>query len=157
MKITFLLCGKTNEAWISSGMNIYSKRIKNYILFEEKTLPDLKNCSKLSFSEIKHLEGEQILAFIQYSDYMILMDENGKQYSSTSFASQIQKYMNAGHKHIVFVIGGPYGFSQEVNDRANDKISLSPLTFSHQIVRVIFLEQLYRAFTILNNEPYHHA
>ena len=155
MKITFLLCGKTNEAWISSGMNIYSKRIKNYILFEEKTLPDLKNCSKLSFSEIKHLEGEQILAFIQYSDYMILMDENGKQYSSTSFASQIQKYMNAGHKHIVFVIGGAFGVAEALRKRANIRISFGKLTYTHQMIRLLLVEQIYRAFKIIKNEPYH--
>ncbi|MDL2228056.1 23S rRNA (pseudouridine(1915)-N(3))-methyltransferase RlmH [Bacteroidales bacterium OttesenSCG-928-K03] len=156
MKITLLLCGKTSEKWISEGMNIYSKRIKNYISFEEKIIPDLKNSSKLSVNEIKSKEGEQILNEIDTSDFLILLDENGNEFSSISFANELQKQMNSGRKRVVFLIGGPYGFSQEVYKRANMKISLSQMTFSHQIVRVIFLEQLYRAFSILNNEPYHH-
>ncbi|MDR2084529.1 MAG: 23S rRNA (pseudouridine(1915)-N(3))-methyltransferase RlmH [Bacteroidales bacterium] len=156
MKITFLLCGKTSEKWISEGINLYSKRIKNYISFEEKILPDLKNSSKLSVIEIKSKEGEQILNELDVSDFLILLDENGNTFSSISFANELQKLMNTGRKRFVFLVGGPYGFSPEVFKRANMKISLSEMTFSHQIIRVIFLEQLYRAFTILNNEPYHH-
>jgi len=156
MKITFLLCGKTSEDWIAAGASVYSKRIKNYIQFEEKVLPDLKNSSKLSVNEIKSKEGEQILAELDASDYLVLMDENGDTFTSISFSAELQKLMNAGRKRLVFLIGGPYGFSQEVYKRANKKISLSNMTFSHQIIRIIFLEQLYRAFTILNNEPYHH-
>lgn len=157
MKITFLMCGKTCDKWVETGMDVFVKRLKNYINFELKVLPDLKNSSKLSFAEIKSLEGEQILSFVNQSDFLILLDENGTLFSSQKFAQELQKQMNAGRKHLIFSIGGPYGFSKEVYDRANAKISLSPMTFSHQIVRPIFLEQLYRAFTILNNEPYHHS
>lgn len=125
--------------------------------FDIKVLPDLKNTANLSADEIKTSEGQKILNAMTPSDFVILLDENGRSLSSVDFASDIQKLMNSGRKNIFFVIGGPYGFSKKVYERANDKISLSPMTFSHQIVRLIFLEQLYRAFTILNNEPYHHA
>ncbi|MCK9303360.1 MAG: 23S rRNA (pseudouridine(1915)-N(3))-methyltransferase RlmH [Bacteroidales bacterium] len=156
MKILFLLCGKTSEAWVSKGMDIYAGRIKNYVQYNEKVLPDLKNTSKISSGEIKIKEGKLILSEIEQTDFVVLLDENGTTYNSISFAAELQKIMNTGVKRIIFVIGGPYGFSPDVYARANTKISLSKMTFSHQIVRVIFLEQLYRAFTILNNEPYHH-
>lgn len=157
MKLNLLLCGKTDFPWTATGMDIYSKRIKNYVPFDIKVLPDLKNTANLSADEIKTSEGQKILNAMTPSDFVILLDENGRSLSSVDFASDIQKLMNSGRKNIFFVIGGPYGFSKKVYERANDKISLSPMTFSHQIVRLIFLEQLYRAFTILNNEPYHHA
>jgi 23S rRNA (pseudouridine1915-N3)-methyltransferase len=157
MKLNLLLCGKTDFPWTATGMDIYSKRIKNYVPFDIKVLPDLKNTANLSADEIKTAEGQKILNAMTPSDFVILLDENGRSLSSVDFASDIQKLMNSGRKNIFFVIGGPYGFSKKVYERANDKISLSPMTFSHQIVRLIFLEQLYRAFTILNNEPYHHA
>lgn len=157
MKLNLLLCGKTDFPWTATGMDIYSKRIKNYVPFDIKVLPDLKNTANLSADEIKNAEGQKILNAMTPSDFVILLDENGRSLSSVDFASDIQKLMNSGRKNIFFVIGGPYGFSKKVYERANDKISLSPMTFSHQIVRLIFLEQLYRAFTILNNEPYHHA
>ncbi|MDD4141748.1 MAG: 23S rRNA (pseudouridine(1915)-N(3))-methyltransferase RlmH [Bacteroidales bacterium] len=156
MKITLLLCGKTSEPWITTGMEIYSKRIKNYISFETIVLTDLKNAAKMPFNEIKSREGEQILNELSPSDYAILLDEHGNTFSSVAFSNELQKIMNSGRKRVVFIIGGPYGFSPEVYKRADFRISLSPMTFSHQIVRVIFLEQLYRSFTILNNEPYHH-
>ena len=127
-----------------------------YIKFELEIIPDLKNSKNLSEASQKEKEGELILKKVQTSDELVLLDEQGKQYSSVDFSDYLQKKMNAGLKQLIFVIGGPYGFSAEVYQRANGKISLSKMTFSHQMVRVFFVEQLYRAFTILKNEPYHH-
>lgn len=156
MKALLLVIGPTDKSYIKAGIEEYLKRIGFYIPFELKILPDLKNRSKLSFDVQKEKEGEAILSSVQISDYLVLLDENGKEFSSVDFAQWIQKRMLSGVKQVIFVIGGPYGFSNAVYERSDSKISLSRMTFSHQMVRMIFVEQLYRAMTILNNEPYHH-
>ena len=135
---------------------MYTKRINHYVRFAITILADIRNTRKLSESEQKRLEGEAILRLISDSDHLTLLDEHGAEYRSIEFAEVLQRRMSSGVKRLVFVIGGPYGFSDAVYQRANSKISLSKMTFSHQIVRAIFTEQLYRAFTILKNEPYHH-
>ena len=135
---------------------MYTKRINHYVRFAITTLADIRNTRKLSESEQKRLEGEAILRLISDSDHLTLLDEHGAEYRSIEFAEVLQRRMSSGVKRLVFVIGGPYGISDAVYQRANSKISLSKMTFSHQIVRAIFTEQLYRAFTILKNEPYHH-
>lgn len=156
MKIKIILIGKTQKKFLIEGENEYLKRIQHYIQTEKIELPDVKNSKNLSETQIKDLEGKQILAKIEKSDWVVLLDEKGRQYSSVSFAEWNQERMNRGLKQITFIVGGPYGFSEEVYSRANEKLSLSKMTFSHQMVRMFFIEQLYRAFTILKNEPYHH-
>lgn len=156
MQIRLIAVGKTDHAAIQTLLEEYSKRLGFYIKFELEIIPDLKNSKNLSEASQKEKEGELILKKVQTSDELVLLDEQGKQYSSVDFSDYLQKKMNAGLKQLIFVIGGPYGFSAEVYQRANGKISLSKMTFSHQMVRVFFVEQLYRAFTILRNEPYHH-
>lgn len=156
MKITLLLNGKTEDDYIIKGFATYEQRLKHYISFETSVIPALKNTKALSIEQQKQKEGEMILKQIQNPDKLILLDENGKEYNSVSFSGFIQQQMNSGIKNIVFVVGGPYGFSEEIYKRANGKISLSKMTFSHQMVRLFFVEQLYRAMTILKNEPYHH-
>ncbi|MCG8576331.1 MAG: 23S rRNA (pseudouridine(1915)-N(3))-methyltransferase RlmH [Flavobacteriales bacterium] len=156
MKFKLILIGKTAKSYISEGEQEYIKRLAKYISFEKIVIPDLKNAKKLSFQEIKRQEGELILKQIASSDWVILLDEKGKEFRSKDFAQFIQKRMNQGPKGITFVIGGAYGFSDKVYQVAKEKMALSKMTFSHQMVRMIFLEQLYRAFSILNNEPYHH-
>lgn len=156
MKIKLLVIGKTDENYLQSGIDIFLKRIPHYVPFELKIIPDIKNTRKLSEEQQKEKEGELILQQLVNSDFLILLDENGKESSSVEFARFLEKKMLAGTKQLVFVIGGPYGFTQKVYSRANEKRSLSQMTFSHQMVRLIFLEQLYRAFTIIKGEPYHH-
>jgi 23S rRNA (pseudouridine1915-N3)-methyltransferase len=156
MKVTLLVIGKTDKGYLKEGIDIYVKRLFHYIPFEIKIIPDLKNNKNLSAEQQKIREGEKMLEQIQSSDYFILLDENGKEFSSVDFSEWIEKHMVAGVRHLVFAIGGPYGFSQPLRERANGKISLSKMTFSHQMVRVIFVEQLYRAMTIIKGEPYHH-
>lgn len=156
MQIRLIAVGKTDHAAIQTLLEEYSKRLGFYVKFELEIIPDLKNSKNLSEASQKEKEGELILKKVQTSDELVLLDEQGKQYSSVDFSDYLQKKMNAGLKQLIFVIGGPYGFSAEVYQRANGKISLSKMTFSHQMVRVFFVEQLYRAFTILKNEPYHH-
>ena len=156
MQIRLIAVGKTDHAAIQTLLEEYSKRLGFYIKFELEIIPDLKNSKNLSEASQKEKEGELILKKVQTSDELVLLDEQGKQFSSVDFSDYLQKKMNAGLKQLIFVIGGPYGFSAEVYQRANSKISLSKMTFSHQMVRVFFVEQLYRAFTILKNEPYHH-
>jgi 23S rRNA (pseudouridine1915-N3)-methyltransferase len=156
MQIRLIAVGKTDHVAIQTLLEEYSKRLGFYIKFELEIIPDLKNSKNLSEASQKEKEGELILKKVQTSDELVLLDEQGKQYSSVDFSDYLQKKMNAGLKQLIFVIGGPYGFSAEVYQRANGKISLSKMTFSHQMVRVFFVEQLYRAFTILKNEPYHH-
>ena len=156
MKFTLLTIGKTDSAELNTLIDIYSKRLQHYARFESVTIPDLKKTKNLSEEQQKELEGEEILKKIDNSDRMILLDENGPSYSSVGFSKWLQKQMNSGIKNLVFVVGGPYGFSESVYKRANGKLSLSEMTFSHQMVRLFFTEQLYRAFTILRNEPYHH-
>jgi 23S rRNA (pseudouridine1915-N3)-methyltransferase len=156
MQIRLIAVGKTDHSAIQTLLEEYVKRLGFYIKFEMEIIPDLKNSKNLSEAAQKEKEGELILKKVQTSDELVLLDEQGKQYSSVDFSDYLQKKMNAGLKQLIFVIGGPYGFSEEVYQRANGKISLSKMTFSHQMVRVFFVEQLYRAFTILKNEPYHH-
>lgn len=156
MKITLLAIGKTDNKHLLSLMEDYSKRLGFYISFEWEIIPDIKKAKNMSESLQKKAEGDEILKRIISSDTLILLDEKGKTYTSEKFSEYLQKKMNSGLKNLVFVIGGPYGFSEEIYDRANGKISLSSMTFSHQMVRLFFIEQLYRAFTILRNEPYHH-
>lgn len=156
MKITLLTVGKTDKDWVRQGMDIYMSRLKHYIPFNVIEIPELKNVSALTKDQIKTREGELILKSLRPTDDVILMDERGKQYSSVEFAKILQDKISYIGKDIVFVIGGAYGFSQAVYERADSKISLSRMTFSHQMVRAIFVEQIYRAFTIMRGEPYHH-
>ena len=156
MKITLILNGKTEDDFIVKGFSIYENRLKHYISFETIVIPALKNTKALSVEQQKQKEGELIIKNIQTSDKLILLDENGKEYNSVGFSEFIQKEMNSGIKNLVFVVGGPYGFSEEIYKRANGKISLSKMTFSHQMIRLFFVGQLYRAMTILKHEPYHH-
>lgn len=156
MQIKLLAIGKTDNKHLQQLIDDYQNRLKFYIKFEIEIIPDIKKSKHLSAEQQKQKEGEQILAKLSDSDVLIVMDEKGKQFDSVTFSNQLQKYMNAGLKQLVFVIGGPYGFSPEVYTRANGLISLSKMTFSHQMIRLFMVEQLYRAFTILRNEPYHH-
>lgn len=156
MKICLLVIGKTDEAYLQKGIEIFLKRIPHYISFEMKVIPDLKNSKNLSEQQQKEKEGELILQQISTSDELVLLDEQGIESSSVEFARFLERKMIAGIKRMVVVIGGPYGFSGNVYARANGKLSLSRMTFSHQMVRLIFVEQLYRAMTILKGEPYHH-
>jgi len=156
MTIKLVCIGKTDKKELEALIKTYSERLQHYIKFEFEIIPDLKKTKNLDENQQKSKEGELILSGIQNSDFTVLLDENGKQFSSETFSEYIQKRMNTGMKRLIFVIGGPYGFSEEVYKRADSKISLSKMTFSHQMVRLFFTEQLYRAFTILKNEPYHH-
>ncbi|GAB5566089.1 MAG: 23S rRNA (pseudouridine(1915)-N(3))-methyltransferase RlmH [Winogradskyella sp.] len=156
MNIKLITIGKTDNKNLQSLIEDYVKRLSHYIKFEFDIIPDIKNTKHLSEYQQKEKEGELILSKTQNSDVLILLDENGKQMDSVAFAKYLQKHMNSGIKTLVFVIGGPYGFSDALYKRANGKLSLSKMTFSHQMVRLFFIEQLYRGFTILKNEPYHH-
>ena len=156
MKITLLTVGKTDKDWVKQGLDIYVSRLKHYVPFSMTEIPELKNVSALSKDQIKTREGELILKNIRTSDDVILLDERGKQYSSMELAGVIRDKMTYGGRDIVFVIGGAYGFSEAVYARADAKLSLSRMTFSQQMVRAIFVEQTYRAFTIIKGEPYHH-
>jgi 23S rRNA (pseudouridine1915-N3)-methyltransferase len=156
MKITLLAIGKTDDRSLQTLIDEYSKRLKHYVSFDFELIPDIKNVKNLSEVQQKSKEGQEILKRLSPSDALVLLDENGKSYSSVGFSEYLQKKMNSGLKNLVFIIGGPYGFSDEIYQRANGKIALSQMTFSHQMVRLFFVEQLYRGFTILRNEPYHH-
>ncbi|GGC95342.1 ribosomal RNA large subunit methyltransferase H [Flavobacterium lutivivi] len=156
MNIKLIAIGKTDNKSLQTLIDEYSKRLSFYIKFDLEIIPDIKNVKNLSENQQKEKEGELILAKITPTDQMILLDENGSTFSSMKFADYLQKKMNSGVKTLVFVIGGPYGFSEEVYKKAQGKVSLSEMTFSHQMVRLFFTEQLYRGFTILRNEPYHH-
>lgn len=156
MKICLLTVGKTDIGWVREGMETYSSRLSHYVPFSVCEIPELKNTSALTRTQIKEREGELILKAIKPTDRVILLDERGKEYRSVEFAEEIRRLSLAGGKDIVFVIGGAYGFSEAVYARSVGKISLSRMTFSHQMVRTIFAEQLYRAFTIIKGEPYHH-
>ena len=151
-----IVVGKTDMKEVETLVAMYAKSLNHYVRFAITTIADVRNTKKLSEGEQKRLEGEAILRLLTPSDYLMLLDEHGAELRSIEFADLIEKRMSAGIKRLVFLIGGPYGFSEAVYARANGKLSLSKMTFSHQIVRAIFLEQLYRAFTILKNEPYHH-
>lgn len=156
MKITLLTVGKTDRDWVKQGLDIYVSRLKHYVPFAITEIPELKNVSALTKEQIKVREGELILKNIRPDDDVILLDERGKEYSSVELAETIRNKISYIGKDIVFVIGGAYGFSEAVYRRANSKLSLSRMTFSHQMVRAIFAEQIYRAFTIIRGEPYHH-
>ena len=156
MTIKLLAIGKTDHKDLQSLIDDYQKRLGFYIKFEFEIIPDLKKAKNLSEDQQKQKEGELILGKLSATDVLILLDENGKQLDSVGFSQYLQKHMNSGIKQLVFVIGGPYGFSPEVYQKANGKLSLSKMTFSHQMIRLFVIEQLYRGFTILKNEPYHH-
>ena len=156
MKITLLVVGKTDSAYLVEGINEYQKRLKHYVNFEIIVIPDIKKNKKTGIEVQKRMEGEQILSRISAGKELHLFDENGKNYSSREFAGFLDKKMVSGLKELVLVIGGPFGFSNEVYEKAVSKISLSKMTFSHQMARLLCVEQIYRAFTILKGEPYHH-
>ena len=156
MTIKLIAIGKTDHADLQSLMDDYIKRLGFYIKFSIEIIPDIKNVKNLSEDQQKQKEGELILSKLSATDILILLDENGKQFDSVHFSEYLQKHMNSGIKQLVFVIGGPYGFSKEVYEKSNGKLSLSKMTLSHQMIRLFFIEQLYRGFTILRNEPYHH-
>ena len=156
MKVRLLSVGKTDNEHLAQLIEEYRKRVNFYIPFEMTVVADLKNKKNISAEEQKTLEGNLLLKSLQPGDHVVLLDDKGKQYTSTEFARYIEKKSHTVPKRLVFIVGGPYGFSQEVYDAANEKLSLSKMTFTHQMVRVVFAEQLYRAMTILHNEPYHH-
>ena len=156
MKILLLVIGKTDEDYLITGIKKYVGRLGHYVSFEMKEIPDIRTRKTLSEEQQKKAESFLLLQQLQPGDHVVLLDENGTSYTSVAFAENLEKLMASGAKRIVFVIGGPYGFAQEVYDKANAKMALSAMTFSHQMVRLIFVEQLYRAFTILKGEPYHH-
>jgi|SRR5690554_549765 len=156
MKTKLIYVGKTKASYLQEGEKEYEKRISRYIPFESIKIPDIKNVKNRSKEEIKSIESTLILGKIKPSDFVVLLDERGKEYTSLQFANYIQSQFNAGNQGLVFVIGGAYGFADSVYQRANGKLALSKMTFSHQMVRLFFLEQFYRGLSILNNEPYHH-
>lgn len=156
MNIKLLAVGKTDDKNLQTLIENYQKRLSFYVKFDLEIIADIKNAKNLSEAQQKEKEGELILSKVTASDHLILLDEKGKSFTSVGFSDFLQKKMNSGIKTLVFVIGGPYGFSETVYQRAESKISLSEMTFSHQMVRLFIIEQLYRAFTILRNEPYHH-
>ncbi|RSK40448.1 23S rRNA (pseudouridine(1915)-N(3))-methyltransferase RlmH [Mangrovimonas spongiae] len=156
MTIKLLAVGKTDNKQLQTLIKEYQKRLGFYVKFEFEIIPDIKNRKTLSENQQKQKEGELILKKIASTDALVLLDENGKQMTSVAFSNYLQKHMNSGIKQLVFVIGGPFGFSEELYKKANRKLSLSKMTFSHQMIRLFFVEQLYRGFTILRNEPYHH-
>lgn len=156
MKTCLLVIGKTDAAYIREGIAEYEKRLTRYIPYEMQVLPDVRNSKNMTEALQKEKEGEMLLGQLQPSDFVVLLDEKGKQHTSVEFSEYLAQKMLVGIKRLVFVVGGPYGFSESVYRRANDKISLSRMTFSHQMVRMIFAEQIYRAMTILKGEPYHH-
>ena len=156
MKIKVLFTGKTADAWVRAGIARYADRIRHYVAFELVELPDLKQTASLSEEQVKAREGELILKALRPSDHLVLLDEHGACYSSVAWARNLEQKAAHLPKDCVFVVGGPYGFSPAVRNRSDELLSLSPMTFSHQLVRVVFLEQLYRALTIIKGEPYHH-
>ena len=156
MKINLILVGKTNSNTFQGIIDDYSERIKHYTPFEVTVIPELKNTKSLSQEQQKKMEGDLILKLLQDSDYVVLLDEHGKELRSIEFATWMSKKQQSVSRRLVFIIGGPYGFSSDIYGRANEKLSLSKMTFSHQMVRMIFVEQLYRAFTIIKGEQYHH-
>ena len=156
MKIKVLFTGKTTDAWVRQGIEQYAARIRHYMSFELVELPDLRQTAALREEQVKEREGELILKALRPSDHLVLLDEHGARLSSVDWARNLEQKAAHLPKDCVFVIGGPYGFSPAVQARSNELLSLSPMTFSHQLVRVVFLEQLYRAMTIIRGEPYHH-
>lgn len=156
MKLTLMVVGTTDEADLRSAIDKYTSRLKHYCSFEMEVVSSPKNFKKLPINELKTAEGKLILANLSEQDLVVLLDEVGSEFNSVAFAEKLQKWLNGGHKRIVFLIGGAFGFSDEVYERANFRLALSKMTLTHQMVRLFFTEQLYRAFTILKNEKYHH-
>lgn len=155
MKVAFWAIGKTAEQYLEEGTKVYTKRLVHYLPFEMHLIPDVKKAGKLSAEQLKQKEGEQVLAQLNPDDFLVLLDERGKIYSSKEFAQLLEQKLQLSYKRLIFLVGGAFGFSEDLYKRANDKLSLSKMTFSHQMIRLFFLEQLYRAMTILRNEPYH--
>tara|TARA_B100000809_G_scaffold148981_1_gene146453 strand:+ start:1459 stop:1929 length:471 start_codon:yes stop_codon:yes gene_type:complete len=155
MKIRLITIGKTDESYLREGINKYVSRLKHYINFEMIELPDVKTGKKLNINLQKEAESKELVKLISKSDFVVLLDENGKEFNSVGFSDYIQKRMNSG-LDLCFIIGGPFGFSKEMYDRANQKIALSQMTFSHQMIRLLFVEQVYRSYSILKGEKYHH-
>jgi len=156
MKIVLLTIGKTSEMYLIEGIAQYQKRLKHYTQFEMLEILNIKNAKSFSNAELMKKEGKLILKQLQSSDHLVLLDDKGIDFTSPKFSEKLQSWMLSGKKRLVFVVGGAYGFSEEVYARGNEKLSLSKMTFSHQMVRLFFVEQIYRGYTILNNEPYHH-
>lgn len=156
MKISLLTVGATRTDYLQKGIDLYLGRLRHYLPVELVALPDIRNTKALSPEQQKEREGEQILAWVQPSDKVVLLDERGREFTSREFATELQRYMASGVRRTVFVVGGPYGFSEAVYSRADGKVSFSRMTFSHEMIRLFFVEQVYRAMTILRNEPYHH-
>lgn len=156
MKLHFIVIGKTTDKHLDALLTDYSSRLKHYIPFDMEVIPELKNAKALTFEQQKEKEAELLFKSLKEGDYLVLLDEGGKEFRSVEFAAYLEKKQMTVSRRLVFVVGGPYGFSDEVYRRAQEKISLSKMTFSHQMVRLFFVEQLYRAMTILRGEPYHH-
>lgn len=157
MKIELWAIGKTNEKYLEEGINLYLKRLKHYLNFEFVIIPDVKQAGNLNPNQLKVKEGEVIITKLKNEDFLILLDERGDSFTSEAFATFLEQKMQLSYKKIVFLVGGAFGFSETLYERANGKLSLSKMTFSHQMVRLFFVEQLYRAMTILRNEPYHNS
>lgn len=157
MKIEFRSIGKTSFAYLTEGVSIYEKRLKHYISYQSVIIPDIKNAKNLKPRQLKEKEGIALLNKIESGDFVIILDEKGKSYTSEKFAAFLEKQMLMSHKKVIFIVGGAFGFSEAVYARANSKLALSDMTFSHQMIRLFFTEQLYRACTIIKGEPYHNS
>ena len=157
MKIVLLTIGKTSESYLFEGIAKYVRRLNHYVKFDVFEISNIKKAKNFSKTELKKKEGELILKYLDLTDYLILLDCKGKDFNSSEFAKNLQSWMFSGKKRLVFAVGGSYGFSEDIYSRSNEKLSLSKMTFSHQMIRLFFVEQLYRGYTILNNEPYHHS
>lgn len=157
MNIILLTVGKTKTAFVKEGLEEYLKRLRRYVPYEILELSDVRNAGRLKLDDQKEAEGELILDKLAPGDHVVLLDERGRQYTSIEFASKLESTLATGKKRLVMIVGGPYGFSKAVYDRANELLSLSKMTFNHEMVRLFFTEQVYRAMTILRNEPYHHG
>lgn len=156
MEITLIVIGKTNAKYLIEGLDEYTRRLKHYITYNINILPDIKNTKNLTEEQQKEIEGKLILNALKPGDFLVLLDERGKEFSSMQFSDYLQRKMNSGLRRLVFVVGGPYGFSKDVYNKADEKLSLSKMTFSHEMIRLFFTEQIYRAMTIIRGEPYHH-
>ncbi len=157
MKILLLTIGKTSESYLLEGIAKYVRRLNHYVKFDVFEISNIKKAKNFSKTELMKKEGKLILKYLDLTDYLILLDGKGKDFNSSQFAKHLQSWMFSGKKRLVFAVGGSYGFSQEIYSRSNEILSLSKMTFSHQMIRLFFVEQLYRGYTILNNEPYHHS
>ena len=156
MEITLIVIGKTNAKYLIEGLDEYTRRLKHYITYNINILPDIKNTKNLTEEQQKETAGKLILNALKPGDFLVLLDERGKEFSSMQFSDYLQRKMNSGLRRLVFVVGGPYGFSKDVYNKADEKLSLSKMTFSHEMIRLFFTEQIYRAMTIIRGEPYHH-